>query len=69
MQQVVPPVQVEDGVTEPNVPEEEADDDLPPPVFPKPGNRAGIPRRPNVFRIRACRRRCLRVRAVSRVNR
>ena len=49
VQQVVPPVQVEDGVTEPNVPEEEADDDLPPPVFPKPGNRAGIPRRPNVF--------------------
>ena len=49
VQQVVPPVQVEDGVTELNVPEEEADDDLPPPVFPKPGNRAGIPRRPNVF--------------------
>ena len=47
VQPVVPPVQVEDDVTGPNVPEE-VDDDLPPPVFPRP-NRAGIPRRPNVF--------------------
>jgi hypothetical protein len=50
MQPVIPPVQVEDVVNEPNVQEEEeADADLPPPVFPRPGNRAGIPRRPNVF--------------------
>src|SRR5262245_38136451 len=48
-QQIVPPVHVADDVSEPNGPDDDpADDDVPPPVFPKPGNR-GIPRRPNVF--------------------
>jgi hypothetical protein len=46
----MPPVQVEDDLTDdPDDPEEElADDDLdePPVVFPRPG---GVPRRPNVF--------------------
>jgi hypothetical protein len=48
-QPVVPGIQVEDDVSEPNAQDDDADDDLPPPVFPRPGNRAGVPRRPNVF--------------------
>jgi hypothetical protein len=51
--QVVPPIQVEDDLNEEPTPEPEDDldndDDVPPVVFPRPGNRAGVPRRPNVF--------------------
>jgi hypothetical protein len=50
VQPVIPGVQVEDGNQTNLQEEEEADDDqAPPPVFPKPRNRAGISRRPNVF--------------------